>query len=309
MSELGIRVVAGLYLGVSYHNSGDYLRAVDCYTTTLASLEGQPIQERFGLVAVAAVLTKAYLAYSLAEVGRYVEGCACGEEAVRIAEAVSHPYSQIWANNWLGYLYLRSGGPAIEVLERALALCSDTGTRIGFPFAASYLGAAHTMVGHLDRAIPLLEQAVDAGVSMKFPMAQALRLCLLGEAYVSARRVADAFNAAGRALTQSRDYKERGNEAWAIRLLGEIHSEEDPINFKAAQASYDQAIALAQELGMRPLVAHCHSGLARLYRRVGDQAGSETHLATATKIYRELGSTFWLTRVEAMIGAESSVRP
>jgi tetratricopeptide (TPR) repeat protein len=228
VGELGIRVVAGVYLGVAYHYSGDYPQAIDCYRRTLASLEGQPVQERFGLVALASVLTRAYLAMSLAEVGQFAEGRAYGEEAVRIAEAANHPYSQIWAKNWLGYVYLRSGDPAIEILQHALALCEETGTRLGFPFAASYLGSTYAQADRLDEAIPLLEQAVDAAVPMRLVMAQALRLSLLGEAYLHAGRTANALESAERALALSREHKERGHEAWALRLLGEIHRESNP---------------------------------------------------------------------------------
>jgi hypothetical protein len=62
---------------------------------------------------------------------------------------------------------------------------------------------------------------------------------------------------------------------------------------------YRQALVLAEELGMRPLVAHCHLGLGRLYRRTGDHAKAEEHLATATVMYREMGMTFWLEKADA----------
>jgi tetratricopeptide (TPR) repeat protein len=225
VGELAIRIVAGVYLGAAYHWSGDYPRAIDCYRRALASLEGQPVQERFGLVAMASVLIRAYLAMSLAEVGKFAEGRTDAEEAVRLAEAESHPYSEIWAKNFLGYLYLRSGDPAIEILERALALCEDTGTRIGYPIAASYLGSAYARVGRLDEAIPLQEQAVDAAGPMRFVHGQALRVSLLSEAYLCAGRTPDALEAAERALALSREHKERGHEAWTLKLLGDIHGE------------------------------------------------------------------------------------
>ena len=308
VGELGIRVVAGVYLAAAYHYSGDYLRAIDCFRRTLASLEGQPVQERFGLVALASVITRVYFAMSLGEVGQFAEGRANGEEAVRIAEAENHPYSQIWAKNFLGYFYLRSGDPAIEILKHALALCEETSTRLGFPFAASYLGSAYTQAGRLDEAIPLLEQAVDAAVAMRLAMAQALRLSLLGEAYLYAGRTPDALESAERALALSREHKERGHEAWTLRLLGEIHGSYDPPKFETAEAFYRQAITLADKLGMSPLVAHCQVGLARLYQRSGDHKQTQTHMHTASQIYREIGAEFWLTRVETLIAAQDMAR-
>jgi tetratricopeptide (TPR) repeat protein len=308
VGELGIRVVAGLYLGVAYHTSGDYQQAIDCYTRTLACLEGQPVQERFGLVALASVLTRAYLAMSLAEVGLFSEGLAHGKEAVRIAEAENHPYSQIWAKNWLGYLYLRSSDPAIEILEQALALCKDTGTRIGFPFAGSYLGSAYARADRLDEAIALLEQAVDAAVSMRFAMAQALRLSLLSEGYLHAGRTADALDSAERALALSREHKERGHEAWTLRLLGEVHRTYDPPEVELADTYYRQALDLAEKLGMRPLVAHCQVGLARLYQQAGDRNQAQTHMDAAAHTYRELGAESWLTRARALMETDDTGR-
>ena len=60
-------------------------------------------------------------------------------------------------------------------------------------------------------------------------------------------------------------------------------------------------MALASELGMRPLAAHCHLGLGKLYRRRGDTAKAKEHLTAATAMYREMGMTFWLEKAETAI--------
>jgi hypothetical protein len=65
-----------------------------------------------------------------------------------------------------------------------------------------------------------------------------------------------------------------------------------------AEAHYGAAMALATELGMRPLVAHCHLGLGNVYRRTGDQVKAEEHLRAATIMYRELDMDFWLAQAE-----------
>jgi hypothetical protein len=56
-------------------------------------------------------------------------------------------------------------------------------------------------------------------------------------------------------------------------------------------------MVLAAELGMRPLVARCHAGLARLYRR-GKRIESDGHFRTATSMYREMGMTYWLEKAQ-----------
>jgi hypothetical protein len=50
---------------------------------------------------------------------------------------------------------------------------------------------------------------------------------------------------------------------------------------------------------MRPLVAHCHLGLGKLYRRTGQREQGNEHLTTARAMYREMDMRFWLERAEA----------
>ena len=57
---------------------------------------------------------------------------------------------------------------------------------------------------------------------------------------------------------------------------------------------------------MRPLVAHCHLGLGKLYRRTGDHVKAEEHLTIATTMYREMDMGFWLEKaVDASAGGGS----
>jgi tetratricopeptide (TPR) repeat protein len=83
----------------------------------------------------------------------------------------------------------------------------------------------------------------------------------------------------------------------ALRLLGEVNARRDPP--EDAEGHYREALALAEELGMRPLVAHCHLGLGKLYRRIGTREQAQEHVATATTMYRDMGMTYWLEQAEA----------
>jgi hypothetical protein len=66
-------------------------------------------------------------------------------------------------------------------------------------------------------------------------------------------------------------------------------------------------MTLATELGLRPLVAHCHLGLGRLSRRTGDQAKAHEHLTTATTLYRAMDMGFWLEKAEAELGPPQGI--
>jgi len=164
------------------------------------------------------------------------------------------------------------------------------------------LGYACALSGRIAEGIPLLEQALSASEAMRYGAAQPLFLVYLGEAYVLAGRHQDALEVAGRAVGLAREGGQRIYEASALRLLGEIASQRDSPEVETAEDYYRQAFALADELGMRPLVAHCHLGLAKLYRRTGKQEQARDHLTTATTMYREMDMRFWLERAAAEIG-------
>jgi tetratricopeptide (TPR) repeat protein len=103
------------------------------------------------------------------------------------------------------------------------------------------------------------------------------------------------------AVQSFRTHKEQGHEGWALRLLGEIHSRLEPPAIQAAEAFYRQAFALADDLGMRPLQAHCHLGLGRLYGQIGRVEEARAELSAAIELYRALDMTFWLPQAEAAL--------
>jgi tetratricopeptide (TPR) repeat protein len=123
----------------------------------------------------------------------------------------------------------------------------------------------------------------------------------LGEAQMLTGRLEEAYALAERALALARTHQERGHQAYALRLLGEIAAQHDPPDVGQAEASYRQALALANELGMRPLQAHCHRGLGRLYDRLGQQESARSGLSTAIELYRAMEMTFWRPQAETAL--------
>jgi hypothetical protein len=72
----------------------------------------------------------------------------------------------------------------------------------------------------------------------------------------------------------------------------------DRFDVESGEVPYRKALALAEPRGMRPLVAQCHLGLAKLFRRTGKRLDADEHLAIATQMYREMGMTHWLEQAE-----------
>jgi tetratricopeptide (TPR) repeat protein len=302
LDHVGLQAAANLSLGRTYYAKGDYHRAIESLRKNVLSLSHDHIRERSGTASFPSVLSRVYLALYLAESGEFAEGIARGEEAVRIAEAVDHPYSLTHAYCGAGGVYLAKGDldAAIPKLERSLKLHQLWDLPLQFPWIASQLGYAYALAGRVADALPLLEQAVERGSSIRRSSLPRW-IAWLSETYLLAERLEDAHHVAGRALELSQTHKEGGNEAWALRLLGETAAQHDPPDAEGAERHYRDALTLANELGIRPLQGHCHLGLGTLYAKLGRSELARAELSTAIERYRAMEMTFWLARAAAAL--------
>src|SRR5262249_55550747 len=158
---------------------------------------------------------------------------------------------------------------ALPRLERALDICREADLPLVFPWVASTLGLAYALSGRVADALPLLAQAVEQSAALGRWLDHALFVATLGEVLLLAGRLEEARHHATQALEFARVHKERGHEAYALRLLGMVAAYSGLPDGAAATTHYQQALALAEELGMRPLQAHCHRGLGTLYATTG----------------------------------------
>ena len=123
----------------------------------------------------------------------------------------------------------------------------------------------------------------------------------LSETYLLASRLEEARQRAAQAVDLARQYQQRGNQAWALWLLGESTARQASPEGEPAADYYLQALTLAEELSMRPLQAHCHRGLGILYAATGQRQQVHSELSTAIELYRAMGMTFWLPQAEEVL--------
>jgi tetratricopeptide (TPR) repeat protein len=243
------------------------------------------------------------LAMGLAEPGEFAEAIAVGEESLRIAQTAGHPYSEVWARVGLGYAHLRYGDftHAARVLEPGLAVSREMDFRVALPFTAGLMGSAHLWSGRAENAVPLLEEAVETFTARRILGPYAWTIAL-AEAYLALGRIAAAREQAEHVLALARAEKQRSWEAWSLKVHGDVDAQAvtkvEQSGAEQAADAYRRALALATELGMRPLVAHCHIGLARLYRQAMNREQALVHLTHATRLYREMGMQFWLQQAD-----------
>jgi tetratricopeptide (TPR) repeat protein len=300
-AELGdraLQVEASYILGQAYYAIGDFGRAAGLLRRNVEAIYRDSCTPRTDLQ----LLSWPVLALTLSALGAFAEGRRHGEEALRLATLESRGVTPINAYARLGHLYIAQGDleHAIPVLEQGLALCRASGNRDLSRNIVAGLGYAYGLQGRLAEGRALLEEAIRESIhtgarQRPFHVAWLSEVCRL------AGRGEESWQHAHQALDLARQQKARGEEALALHQLGTVQAHTDPPDAEPAEAHHQQALALAEELGMRPLQAHCHFGLGTLYTKIGRPEQAHAELSAAIDLYRAMEMTFWLPQAEAAL--------
>jgi class 3 adenylate cyclase/tetratricopeptide (TPR) repeat protein len=296
-----LRLLAGGQMGYVYHDRGDFRQAATTFREHSAALDAAGVGSSKLGVSPRAVTIRTYLAWSLAELGEFMEARRVAEESLRLARAQENPWAVMLAYMGTGMVDIRQGDAiaAIPPLERGLDVCHTFGfTALGFHGTAASLGAAYALANRSEEALPLLRQVSAQAARMKAVSDHLLGAIPLGEVYLQTGRTGEALELGAQSLDLARGHGQCGYEVYAHRLLGDVYARSDSPEVARAPTHYLSALALAEPRGMRPLVAHCHLGLGKLYRRTGKHEQAQEHLTTATTMYREMGMQFWVEKAE-----------
>jgi class 3 adenylate cyclase/tetratricopeptide (TPR) repeat protein len=299
LGDSALQEQASHSLGMTYHAFGDFGRAAELWRRNVEAADQESGTPRTD----ARIRYRAWLAQTLGEIGAFAEGWRHGEEAFRLAILEGRGLTPITVHARLGHVYLTQGDleHAIRVLEQGLALCRASGNRVSFPAMAAGLGSAYALQGRLAEGYALVEEAISESLRTGALQGHASLVARLSEVCRLAGRGEEAWQHARQALDLARQQKARGSEAHALHQLGVVQAHAAPPDVAQAEAHYRQALALAEELGMRPLVAHCHLGLGTLYARSGQRVQARTALSTAIEMYRAMEMTFWLPQAETAL--------
>jgi class 3 adenylate cyclase/tetratricopeptide (TPR) repeat protein len=302
LGDFSLLMQGNFFLSQAYDYLGDYRRAISLLKSNGASWEGERLHGSFGVGGLLSVTSRNVMVRCLTELGAFAEAIALGEEAVRIVEAVNNRAMLVNVGRSASMPYLRQGDfpRAIPLLERGLDVCRTGINPRMFADLAAALGAAYALAQRADDALPLLAQAV-APSALRQAYQSAAPFLWVGEAYLLIGHEENASQCAERALAHARAHHEHGHQARALWLLGDIHARHNPPEAEPAATHYRQALALAEELGLRPLVAHCHLGLGTLYAKTGQQEQAQAELSTAIDLYRAMEMRFWLPQAEAAL--------
>jgi tetratricopeptide (TPR) repeat protein len=299
LSDRALQAEAAFYLGQVYWGVGDFGRAAALLRWIVEAADqesGRPSIDRL-------IGSQAWLARTLSALGAFAEGRRHGEEALRLATREGRGNLPILARGYLGELYLAQGDleRAIRVWEEGLALCRASDDRNDLRPIVAGLGFAYALQGRLAEGRALLEEGINEGLGTGSLLNVAYRVAWLSEVCRLAGHPEEAWQHACQALDLARRLKARGGEALALHQLGVVQAHADPSDAAQAEAHYQQALALAEALGMRALMAHCHLGLGTMYAKIGQREPARAELSTAIVLYRAMDMTFWLPQAEATL--------
>jgi tetratricopeptide (TPR) repeat protein len=309
LGDLRLRILTTSFLDMTQYYRGEYERVVELATDNLAALPAGWVHESFGASQPASVYDRCWLVMSLAELGRFAQAAEYEAEAIKLAESTHHAYTIQQAYRAAGTLHLLKGdwAKARSLIEREMAVARTGNIGLHLPQAVAssawvlaQLGEATEALNRLREGEQLVERYATGGavIRLGWICAALSRAGLLLGRLDEARRLGD------RAIDASPH--QPGFAAHALHLLGDIATHPGQFNAEQGEAHYRQALALAEPRGMRPLVAHCHFSLGRLYRKTDKRQEAEEHLTTATTMYREMGMTYWLEKAQAEMGQLSS---
>jgi DNA-binding SARP family transcriptional activator len=304
LGDEALGTMSAFYVGLAHHLLGEYDDAEAAYAACAQALECVDGAHVLGAARWnVAVLSRAWRVLPLAERGAFPAAFEHGMTALRLAEKADDLYGIVSVGYCLAYLHCQLGefDRAIPLLERAAALVRDREITNWLPQVTGYLGHAYAQSGRVQEGLELLGRAMDVYAATRARPFRTLLTVHRGSAHLLVGRVDVATTIANQALTLAREHHERGHEAWALRLLGEVSASAGSSTATDVERYYGEAMKLASALGMRPLLARCHLELGTFLVRAGDATRAREHLTTAAASYGDLDMDASRARAEAAL--------
>jgi tetratricopeptide (TPR) repeat protein len=277
-------------LGQSYHLRGENRRAIALLEESLAFTGEQRERNRLELSVIPAVVNRTWLVSALAECGDFRAGIAHAKRALEIAEQADHPLSQVLGWLAIGRVLRRKGelDGAIAALERGRRLCSRYWLPIWRLRLLSSLGLAYASCGRVTEGLELTGQALAGAERMRLIADQPMLLVHRGQAALLAGRTEETKSHGERALELASAHEAKGDEAWARFLIASACGVSTRASSEEAAMHLKVALRLADACDARPLAAFCHTALAAILSRLGDESAGQESTEAAEQIYRAL---------------------
>jgi tetratricopeptide (TPR) repeat protein len=300
LADLRLQIVTTSYLEQAHYLRGEYQRVAELVAGNVARLPAEWEYESFGNVAPASIYDRFWLVMSLAELGRFAAAAQSEAEMIRLAAGTHHAFTVGVAHYAAATRRIPEGdwAKARSLLEHGIAVIRAGHLVLLLPHMLASSIWVLAQLGEVGEALDRLQEEerllADYHAGKGFIGGWAYhslgRACLRLGRLDEARRLGDA-------VIESSP-RQPGFTAHALRLLGDVATDLDRFDAECGATHYREALAIAEPRGMRPLAAHCHLGLGRLYRHTQKRDQARNSFGTAATLYREMDMTYWLDQAE-----------
>jgi class 3 adenylate cyclase/DNA-binding winged helix-turn-helix (wHTH) protein/tetratricopeptide (TPR) repeat protein len=302
LGEIGLRIATTTSLEQTYFYRGEYGQTVSLARANLSLAEAAPVDRLLRVSAPTSVFDRHWLVRGLSQLGRFAEAMGPAETMLRLAGQMPSPLTQGLAHFAAATLHLWMGnwGTARVLHQRAIDLLLEGQQILQLSYVIGPLAWALACLDEPGEAVRRAQEAEDRLELIRTQGRKGggaetyISLC---HCYLMLGRLEDAQ----RIVERIPEDRTAASTAQALRLQAEIATHPDRRRPELAEDRYRRALALAEECGMRPLVADCHRGLGKLYQRTGKREQARECLTVATTMYREMDMQFWLAQAEAEV--------
>ena len=290
-----LKVAAKFYFGCAHITSAKFDEAEKFFGSIAEELVGERSGEQCGLPFAPAVIARSWMAWSLAERGEFAEAQSQGDAALQIASDLGLPFNLAHIYYDLGCFYETQGrlDEAEDALEKAYGYVKDWSLTYLSPFIMGFLGHVYAISGRTDEGLDLLERAQTAYATIGLGLFRSLVGIQRGEALMLADQLEAARQVATAGVALANDRGERGHHAFGLRVLGDIAARDRQFDPEDARSYYEQSLAAATSLGMRPLQVQCLARLGQLNKRIGEPGNAEAHAAEARALADAMAMKIW----------------
>jgi predicted ATPase len=238
-----------------------------------------PLTFRYGGVDPC-VVCLSYACQTLWTLGYPDQALKRGNEAVALAQALSHPHSLIFAENFLGNLrqFRREARAAQEAAERLIALSTERGINDFLAVATMQRGWAMAKQGGTEGEIAQIQEGLAAQRATGAEVTLPYYLSWLAEAYGETGRLDNELGALTQALAAADENEDRFWIAEIHRLKGELLLKQNHSNVAEAQSCFRRAVEIARNQSAKSLVLRATTSLARLLAKQGRRDEARTML-------------------------------
>jgi tetratricopeptide (TPR) repeat protein len=305
VDDLTLWVFACQGHGLVLHGAGRFIEAVEAHQALLDKLTPELERNRFNGPAYPAVIGRAFLAYSHAELGNIDAAQRFAQTAVELALEMEDFFGLSLSRIGAGHAHLRMGRPdlAITELEKGLAECREKDMPTVAVGVVAELALAYAEVGRGEEAIQALSKVIEVADDEEIP-SQSLdrRLLALGRAHHATGDFEQALHFSEEARVAAERHGDQGTFAWSLLHAAMAESRLSPSG-RESDARFDRARALADELSLLPLRAHCELEVARARLAAGRLNDAREAAEDAARRFRDTGLDLRSVEAEELAAA------